>query len=162
MSCLHQENLGCQICHMNFSLKPKTHINTIHNLQVITAHGARKKPTLLQKLASAPPSSSWKTANSYAQENICVCPCHHICPITHPCATPAPHITMLILLKCSLDVLLATGTAFLPSPILTLPCPCQVLSAAKHAYTCAVPYRYASDPATPSPPSPILVLPHHH
>ncbi|MBW0487920.1 hypothetical protein O181_027635 [Austropuccinia psidii MF-1] len=55
MLCLHQDNINCQICHMSFSIKPKTHINTIRNLCVITPHGARKKPTLTQELAFAPP-----------------------------------------------------------------------------------------------------------
>ncbi|MBW0480787.1 hypothetical protein O181_020502 [Austropuccinia psidii MF-1] len=40
---------------MSFSLKPKTHINTIHNLWVITPNGPRKQTTLIQELASVPP-----------------------------------------------------------------------------------------------------------
>ncbi|MBW0475589.1 hypothetical protein O181_015304 [Austropuccinia psidii MF-1] len=46
-----------------------------------------------------------------------------------------------MLLKCPLDVLPPTRTVSSQSPILTLWHP-----ATKHAYACAVPYQYASNP----------------
>ncbi|MBW0478620.1 hypothetical protein O181_018335 [Austropuccinia psidii MF-1] len=102
---------------------------------------------------------------------------HHICPITHPCAAAAPHLTMLTLLQCTLElhlfhqpffILSAAYNAYAPAvpyryssdpatPSLSFCTP-----NAYHAYAGAVPYIYASDPATPSLPSPILPLLHSH
>ncbi|MBW0547200.1 hypothetical protein O181_086915 [Austropuccinia psidii MF-1] len=92
------------------------------------------------------PSSSPPIANTYAQEKICFGPSHHICPITHPCASPASHLMTLTILQCPLNFIL---------PTITHPC-ASAPPNGSHAYTCAVPYRYASDPATPSLPSPSL------
>ncbi|MBW0551484.1 hypothetical protein O181_091199 [Austropuccinia psidii MF-1] len=59
------------------------------------------------------PSSSPPVSIAYAQAKLCFGTCHHICPITHPCAAPAPYLMILILLQCRLNFVL---------PAITHPC----------------------------------------
>ncbi|MBW0536401.1 hypothetical protein O181_076116 [Austropuccinia psidii MF-1] len=122
---------------LKFSFKPKTHINTICNLLVIAPHGARKKPLLMQELASKPPSSSPPAVNSYAMPR----KRYASAPITYLCAATAPHLTMLTLLQCPLDVLLPSSTTSLPSPIYTLLHPCLSKCLCFHSalYICLLP-----------------------
>ncbi|MBW0499388.1 hypothetical protein O181_039103 [Austropuccinia psidii MF-1] len=53
------DNVNCHMCHMRVSLKAQTHFNTIHNVWVITAHGANHQfgmLTFVHEHTSAPPT----------------------------------------------------------------------------------------------------------
>ncbi|MBW0509975.1 hypothetical protein O181_049690 [Austropuccinia psidii MF-1] len=74
---------------------------------------------------------------------------------TLPHASTPPLLTMLMLLQDPLDMPLTLQPHVHPHPSLLLSTP-----TAYHAYAPAGPSKYASDNATPCPPSPILMLPH--
>ncbi|MBW0495369.1 hypothetical protein O181_035084 [Austropuccinia psidii MF-1] len=79
-------------------------------------------------------------------------PYRYMYDLIHPYASSPLPLTMLMLFQCPVDMHMT------PPPLLALPGPHLILSAAYHAYAPTVPYRYVSDPGTPCPPSAILAL----
>ncbi|MBW0494618.1 hypothetical protein O181_034333 [Austropuccinia psidii MF-1] len=82
MSCLHQDNVNCHMCHMRISLKTQTPFNTIRNVRVITPHGATQKFGML----------------IFVHENTSGPPPGHLTPL--PCLLPRfywlPHPCLII------------------------------------------------------------------
>ncbi|MBW0499999.1 hypothetical protein O181_039714 [Austropuccinia psidii MF-1] len=62
----------------------------------------------------------------------------------HPSASESPTLTILMLVQCPIDMPLTLPPHLCPHPYMHFCTP------AKNAYSFRVPYRYASNPATPS------------
>ncbi|MBW0473801.1 hypothetical protein O181_013516 [Austropuccinia psidii MF-1] len=180
MSPLHQDNGNHHMCHMSMLLKAKTHINTIGKVWVITPHGARQQFGILifvHEITSAAPPDHL---------NPLLCLLSHMIWLRHPLlmlsapyhayapappskyvsmATPPPLLTMITLPLHPQDMPLMPT-----SPLCMLPPIHLILSAtyhpyghavpSSHPYALAAPSRCDSNDATPSWPSPFLMLLH--
>ncbi|MBW0475364.1 hypothetical protein O181_015079 [Austropuccinia psidii MF-1] len=117
---------------MSISLKAKTHINTIHNVWVITPHGARQQFDMLIFMHGM--------TSSLTPDNLTPFPC------LLPCMNWLPH-HLLIISASGQEMLQHLAPHLCNHPSLHFCTP-------YHAYTPAVPHRYVSDPAPQFPPSP--------
>ncbi|MBW0586344.1 hypothetical protein O181_126059 [Austropuccinia psidii MF-1] len=123
------------------SLKAQTHCHTIHNVWVITPHGAtqqfgmaRLPPHCLHAYAPAPPPDETPALPPHIRP-------HHSLPFRTP-ASYSSWLTILMLLRGP-QVMPPT----LPSPPLTPPCTRLTLSTAYHPYVCIAATRHASNTA---------------
>ncbi|MBW0483690.1 hypothetical protein O181_023405 [Austropuccinia psidii MF-1] len=185
MSRLHQDNVNSHMCHMRMSLKAQTNFNTIHNVWVITPHGATQKFGLLifvhEKTSSPLPGHliplpcllSCLNWLPHLQRLACLCACTPLqmrlrhCPpisaLTTPYASIPLPLTIFTLLQGPQD-----ETTILPSPLLMLLHPRLIFSLAYNPYTLEGPSSYSSDTdltppyASLHPPNPIHCLPSLH
>ncbi|MBW0465762.1 hypothetical protein O181_005477 [Austropuccinia psidii MF-1] len=137
MSCLHQDNVNCHMCHIRMSLKAQTHFHTTCNVWVITPHCATQQFSMLILVHE---KTSAHCLHSYAptpppDETLILAP--HLRPHHSLRFRTPPHLLLGLQSLCCCGALKLCLQRH-PQPPFRLLAPAQHASdAAYHSYACS-------------------------